>query len=81
MPRALELNAAHIDDMNESRAVTLGADPLLTLHELSEYLDIPEGTLKDWRLKKKGPKGIKLGGHLRYRLSAVNSYLDQLAEE
>jgi predicted DNA-binding transcriptional regulator AlpA len=41
-------------------------EPLLTVHELSEYLGIPVATLYDWRVDGVGPKAVKLGRSLRY---------------
>lgn len=53
---------------------------LLSPRELSRYLGIPEGTLSQWRAKGTGPKRIRLGRHVRYRMSDVEAFLDQQAQ-
>jgi excisionase family DNA binding protein len=40
---------------------------LLTIAEVSDYLGVPVGTLYQWRHKQTGPKGIRVGRHVRYR--------------
>ncbi|WP_430869263.1 helix-turn-helix transcriptional regulator [Demequina aurantiaca] len=39
-------------------------------------LGVPEQTLYGWRTQGKGPRGIRLGRHLRYRAQDVESWLD-----
>jgi hypothetical protein len=53
-------------------------DRWLTMAQLSDRLNIPVKTLRDWRLRGNrdpeldpGPRSAKLGGHVRYRLSDV----------
>jgi hypothetical protein len=50
----------------------------LTIEELSARLNIPVGTLREWRRQRYGPPGTKLGrgrtGPLRYRLSCVEAW-------
>lgn len=53
-----------------------GAAALMTPAELADYVSIPVGTLYQWRSRKVGPKGIRVGRHLRYRRSDVDSWLD-----
>jgi excisionase family DNA binding protein len=52
-------------------------DPLLTIEQVSAWLCVPKGTLYQWRSRKQGPAGIKVGGGLRYRRSEVDAYLDR----
>jgi len=52
-------------------------DPLLTIDEVSDWLGVPKGTLYQWRSRNQGPRGIKVGGGLRYRRSEVDAYLDR----
>lgn len=49
---------------------------LLNGKKLSEMLGVPEGTLTDWRYKGTGPKFVKIGKHVRYRVSDVEAWLD-----
>jgi excisionase family DNA binding protein len=52
--------------------------PLMTPDETAEYLGISAETLAQWRSQRRGPAYIKLEGRLvRYRLSALESYLEQ----
>lgn len=57
----------------------MAEQPLMSNKELSEYLQIPEGTLYNWRLAGLGPKAAKCGRHLRYRRADVERWLDAQA--
>ncbi len=50
---------------------------LLNPKDLAAYLDIPLATLYDWRSKGVGPRGIRVGKHIRYRRSDLESWLDR----
>ena len=54
--------------------------PLLDIHELAEYLGVSEWTLYEWRNRRQGPPAIKVGRLLRWRMSDVESWLDQRVE-
>jgi excisionase family DNA binding protein len=56
-------------------------DSLLTLDDLAEYLDIPKRTIYAWRYRGEGPIGFKLGGHVRYRRSDVEEWLNEQRDE
>lgn len=51
-------------------------NPLMTAEEVSDYLRIPVATLYAWRSRNQGPVGHRVGRHLRYRLSDVDSWLN-----
>jgi len=53
-------------------------DKLLNQKEVKEITGLADSTLEQWRLKGKGPKFIKLGRLVRYRLSDVHNYLSSL---
>lgn len=53
---------------------------LLTLADLADYLQVPRKTLYVWRHKGSGPRGVKVGKHIRYRMADVEAWLDQQAE-
>ena len=55
-------------------------DPLLSPEDVSDWLQIPVGTLYQWRYRRRGPNGIMVGRHLRYRRSDVESWLAQRAQ-
>jgi len=52
-------------------------DPLLTADQVAQWLGKPKATLYAWRTRGRGPRGIKVGGDLRYRRRDVEAYLDQ----
>ena len=53
-------------------------DKLLTQKEVKEITRLADSTLEQWRLKGKGPKFIKLGRLVRYRLSDIEAYISGL---
>jgi predicted DNA-binding transcriptional regulator AlpA len=61
------------------RGEALSVPALLDVHDLSRILGIPEPTLYGWRTHGKGPEGIRLGRHLRYRPQDVQAWLDAQA--
>ncbi|MGP9537009.1 helix-turn-helix domain-containing protein [Brachybacterium sp. AOP43-C2-M15] len=46
----------------------------LTAGDLSERWGIPAPTLAGWRYQGKGPRYMKLGGAVRYRLEDVEAF-------
>lgn len=55
-------------------------DELFTPKELSVYLEIPVATLYAWRYRGQGPRGFRVGKHLRYRRSDVTDWIGQQLE-
>jgi excisionase family DNA binding protein len=54
-------------------------DPLLSVQDLADYLDLPVATLYAWRYRGHGPSGFRVGRHVRYRQSDVDKWInDQL---
>ncbi len=56
-------------------------DPLWTVQDVAEFLNVPVGTLYDWRCKGYGPKGKRVGRYLRYEEETVRLWWDQLGED
>lgn len=52
---------------------------LLTIAEVADFLGVPVGTVYQWRHKRTGPKGIRVGRHVRYRPREVEAWLESLA--
>ncbi len=50
--------------------------PLLSPQEVAAWLGIPVATLYQWRHARTGPRCMKVGRHLRYRVSDVDAWLD-----
>lgn len=51
-------------------------DPLVTITELAECFGVPVKTIYKWRQSGRGPVGIRIGRHLQFRLSDVQSWVD-----
>lgn len=51
-------------------------DRLLTPSDVSERLGIPVKTLANWRSERRGPLPLRIGCHVRYRASDVESWLE-----
>lgn len=47
---------------------------LLTTEELAKHWGCSAWTLSDWRIAGKGPKYIKIGGLVRYRIEDIHAY-------
>ncbi len=57
-------------------------DPLLTPEEVSVMLGgVPTATLKRWRTQRTGPLVLHIGRHVRYRRSAVETWLSEKDQE
>ena len=54
---------------------------LLDERELAEFVKVSLSCVRSWRLHKKGPKFVKIGGIVRYRMSDLLVHLaDQTVE-
>jgi excisionase family DNA binding protein len=51
-------------------------DKLIGVKELSDYIGIPERTLREWNYKGIGPKSYRVGRWLKYRKSEVDEWLE-----
>lgn len=49
--------------------------PLVSPAGLAAQLDVPVGTLRQWRYTGTGPKYIRVGRHVRYRQSDIDAWL------
>lgn len=56
-------------------------DRLVSAQELADYLEIPVKTVYTWRHRNTGPRGFRVGKHLRFRWSDVERWLAGLAAE
>lgn len=53
----------------------------LTPDQLADRYQVPVATVYQWRTKRYGPVGIRIGRHLRYRLSDIEKWeRDRFAE-
>ena len=58
-----------------------GGERLMTTAEVAEMLNIPLETLYAWRQRRLGPLGYRVGRHIRYRRSAVESWLETQVDQ
>jgi len=49
---------------------------LLTIEEIAEYCGVPAATVRTWRANRTGPRGIRVGRHVRHRPSDVELWLE-----
>jgi predicted DNA-binding transcriptional regulator AlpA len=49
----------------------------LKTSEAAAFLNIRPATLEQWRWSGRGPRYIKIGRSVRYRLTDLNAYLDE----
>ena len=53
---------------------------LLSPEQLAEYLGVPLATVYRWRARKTGPRGLRVGRHVRYRWADVQAWLDRQSD-
>lgn len=58
-------------------AFSIQRDRLLTECEVADLLNISVRTLQAWRVRGGGPRFIKVGRAVRYRLSDVQDWIDR----
>jgi hypothetical protein len=56
-------------------------EPLLIEEEVSKILRVKIGTVQQWRSRGKGPDYILVGDLPRYRMSAVEQYLNDRTQQ
>jgi len=56
-------------------------DRLLTVDELAALCKVPKATCYKWRQTGEGPKGMRLGKHLRYWESDVMAWLQSREDD
>lgn len=52
----------------------------MTIGEVSEFLQIPVGTLYQWRSQMRGPAALRMGKHVRYPKTSLRLWLQELAD-
>jgi excisionase family DNA binding protein len=55
----------------------IGRRRLLRPDELAAFLGIPLATIYRWRSRGDGPRGIRVGRHVRYRVEEVERWLNE----
>jgi excisionase family DNA binding protein len=52
----------------------------MTPQDLAEHLGIPVQTIYQWRSRDRGPVAHRVGRHIRYRVTDVESWLSANAD-
>ncbi|MEV5976143.1 helix-turn-helix domain-containing protein [Streptomyces sp. NPDC052114] len=50
-------------------------DRYLTPDDIAELFEVPKETVYQWRKKRTGPPGFRIGKHIRYDPAAVRAYV------
>ena len=53
----------------------------LSPQQLADELAIPVGTVYKWRWEGSGPRGHKIGRHVRFRRDDIDAWLATLADD
>ena len=53
------------------------SDPLVVQAQAAELLGVSISPLSRWRTAGKGPKAVRLGGKIRYRISELRNFVDR----
>ncbi|WP_329287391.1 helix-turn-helix domain-containing protein [Streptomyces sp. NBC_01455] len=52
-------------------------DRYLTPNDIAEMFEVPLETVYQWRRKRTGPPGFRIGKHLRYDPTDVHAYVTE----
>jgi len=58
-----------------------GLEPNLSLPELAARLGVTPQTIYDLRSQGRGPRGVRVGRQLRFRVSEVDAWLARMEDE
>ncbi|GGZ10097.1 helix-turn-helix transcriptional regulator [Streptomyces poonensis] len=63
----------------DPRAMLRGGlpDRYLTPDDIADMFEVPKETVYQWRKKRTGPPGFRVGKHLRYDPADVRAYVAQ----
>ena len=53
-------------------------EPLLSIDEVAELLNVPVTTVRKWRAKREGPRFFRVGKYLRCEPSDLRAFIDEL---
>jgi excisionase family DNA binding protein len=70
------VHAAHLAGMDEHIFSDGVVERLWTLDGLAAFLQIPKDTIRTWSKRGDGPKGCKVGRHVRFKASDVEAWLE-----
>ncbi|WP_406478657.1 helix-turn-helix domain-containing protein [Streptomyces sp. NBC_01615] len=66
-------------EQSDPRAILRGGlpDRYLKPEDIAEIFEVPLETVYQWRKKRTGPPGFRIGKHLRYDPADVGAYVTQ----
>jgi excisionase family DNA binding protein len=53
-----------------------GHEPMMSPYDVASYLGVPLRTVYRWRTRGDGPRGYRIGRHVRYRYEDVELWLE-----
>ena len=59
---------------------TNSTERLWSVEDLSTFLGVPVDTIRGWRTKNYGPRGRRVGKHLRYDPAQVREWFNDLGD-
>lgn len=62
--------------MSDVQVDTATDEPLWSIQQLSDFLQVPVKTIYRWRDIGEGPRGYRVGRHLRFRRADVMAWLE-----
>ena len=68
----------HVSNDHPERTNVRGTH-LLSAEELAEFLGVPLSTIYQWRYLGQGPRGMRVGRHLRFATADVDAWLEKRA--
>ncbi|HGJ66314.1 TPA: DNA-binding protein [bacterium] len=60
---------------DERKSIAIRHDRLLTVQEISDFLNVPQSYIYYWLTHQKKIPHLKIHGHLRFWRSAINEWL------
>lgn len=61
----------------DSPARSERSERLMSVQELADFLDVPVKTIYAWRYHGHGPRGFRVGRHVRFRWRDVQVWLSE----
>lgn len=62
---------------SQARSARVARQLMLSPDDLAEYVGVPLTTIYKWNSEGTGPARIRVGKHVRYRWSDVETWLEQ----
>ena len=76
VPKASTESASATDPVTlYAKPISLRPGQLLTIDQLSEWLQVPKQTVYKWRSCGDGPRGYRIGKHVRFEVNDVERWL------